>query len=81
MSSDVMMDNLVDTLSKAMTQFSKMADYPWIILDANKGQVCFCKRCKEEHKLNMDNMSIDEFCRISDAFIELHKGCKNGLLK
>lgn len=77
MSSDVMMDDLTDKISRGMTQFSKMAEYPWIIMDANKGQIFLCKRCKEEHKLNMENMSIDEFCRLSNAFIELHKECKD----
>ena len=52
--------------------------YPWIQFDAN-AQKAVCTRCKQEYKIDtIVGMSITEFCRLANAFVELHKNCKEG---
>ena len=58
-----------------MAKVIKYGDCPWCVMDANK-QAFLCDRCKQIHKLNMVDMSITEFCRLSEAFCILHKNCK-----
>ena len=59
----------------------KSGDYPWIIFDANpddkKKQMFVCTRCGQNHKLStLDGVSINYFLKLSEAFCELHKDCK-----
>jgi len=53
----------------------KPGDYPWCVVDAIS-QAFVCTRCCEKHSFPYNGMSIDEFCKKSEAFCELHKNCK-----
>ena len=55
----------------------KSGDYPWCIAELKVNTVIFkCERCKEIHTFDNAGMPIDEFCKKSEAFCELHRNCK-----
>lgn len=55
----------------------KSGDYPWCVIDGTGNRIKFiCERCLEYHHFNNEGMTINEFCKKSEAFCELHKNCK-----
>ncbi len=57
------------------------ADCPWCIMEAGEdGKRFVCERCGQRYVFELP-MSITQFCRLSKAFIELHRDCKEALPK
>jgi hypothetical protein len=58
----------------------KSGDYPWCILDTIADEenklTFFCQRCKQTHRFDAKDMTIDKFVEMSQSFCLLHKDCK-----